>query len=651
MQFPVEKEWKIAEIIPEGVKAALHTYSPIMAQLLYNRGIKDLESADSFLNGKNSFHDPFLLKDMQKAIDLILLSIEEGEKIAVFGDYDVDGITATVLLTQVLQKMGANAIPYIPDRFTEGYGVNVIALDILQKKGVNLIITVDCGIRSPNELEYAIHKLDMKVIISDHHMPEEFLPIVDAIICQKQAGDEYPEKNLSGAGLAFKIAEALLKTKPFPGVLINDYLELCALGTVADVVPLLGENRSIVRQGLINLKTTRRLGLSSLMGVARINVNTLSTTDISFGIAPRLNAAGRILSNHINSVPTLPVFNEGKLLNPQIERQVMAAVEIIDSAVSASQNRPKKEEAIVNEGDVDGIFVNSNLEALSSSEIVSSSAPKPAQEETQKALMLLMAEDIDTAARLAQELDDLNRQRQNMTREMQSKAEAQVNQDVLLLFMRDEDFNPGLVGLVASKLTEVYYRPTIIGYKGKKNTRASCRSIAEFHITNALDRCKDLLLQHGGHAMAAGFTVENERWDELMQRLMLIADENLDHGRIKPKISVDLDIPLRDLPQNILVELDRLEPLGADNPPALFVSRNVQVIERRTVGQAANHLKLKVRDGRVYYDGIAFNQGGWAQKLLEGIEIDILYQVERNIYQGKISTQLNIKDIKLSKSD
>jgi len=615
MHIPIEKEWKIAPVVPENIKGNLSGYSTVMTQLLYNRGIEDVDSANSYLHGSNSFYDPFLLKDMQKAVDCILHAIDAGEKIAVFGDYDVDGITATALLTQVLEKIGANVIPYIPDRFTEGYGVNVIALSILNSREVNLIITVDCGIRSPNELYYATNELGMKVIVSDHHMPEELLPIVDAIICQKQPGDEYPEKNLSGVGLAFKIANALLLSRPVAGVDISDYLDLAALGTVADVVSLTGENRAIVRRGLTKLRMTRRVGLLALMQVAKININSVTTSDIGFGIAPRLNAAGRILSNHAKSI------SEKTFLKPELANEI----------------------PVIN--NMDDI---SELETLILEEdIPLEENQKPIHEETQKALSILMTNDKYHAGLLAQDLDDLNKRRQKLTQEMQKMAENQINVDDLCLYARDEQFNSGLVGLVAAKLTEFYYRPTIIGFKGKVNTRASCRSIPEIHITEALDLCKDLLLQHGGHAMAAGFTIENEKWDELIQRLMRIFKEKLDQEEIKPKINVDLEIPLQNLPKDILIDLDKMEPLGANNPPAIFVSRKVQIVRSKPVGQDEKHLKLTLKDGLTIYDGIAFNQGYWAKELPN--YIDILYQIERNIFNGNIYTQLNIKDIKTSK--
>ncbi len=619
MQFSIEKKWKVAPLVPDHIKEVFAEFSEVMVQLLYNRGYEDTESAINYLNGSSSLCDPFLLKDMKKTVETILHCIDNQEKIVVFGDYDVDGITATAILTQVLSEMGADVTPYIPDRFIDGYGVNINALDNLYAKSTNLIITVDCGIRSPNELYYAKKNLGMKVVVSDHHMPEDQLPEVDAIICQKQPGDLYPEKNLSGAGLAYKIAEALLLTRPFPNIDIRDWLDLAALGTVADVVPLTGENRSIVRQGVNRMRMCKRVGLISLMQVAGIKISNVTAMDISFGIAPRLNAAGRILSNHEPGENTTPVMNSE---NPN---DIPFDIPLSEDSNQILTDSDSQLDPVVAQ-----IFIEKH-------------------KETQKALNILITSDKQVAGLLAQELDDLNRRRQKLTHEMQKLAETQINPEDLLLHARHEEFNSGLVGLVAAKLTEFYYRPTIIGYKGKINTRASCRSIPEFHITNALDHCNDLLLQHGGHAMAAGFTVENDKWDELIDRLTSIAKQELDLENINPYLNADIEIPINKIPKNILIDLDRMEPIGAENPPALFISRKLHVFRAKAVGADEKHLKLTLKDSLTSneaYDGIAFNQGYWLKNLPN--KIDIIYQYERNFFNGNIYSQLNIKDIKAS---
>jgi len=579
IQTHIEKRWKVSPQIPLQIADEFQMYSDVMAQILYNRQIKDAQSAEVFLNGNGPFYNPYLLRNMDKAVSLILFAVDNDEPIAVYGDYDVDGISATALMSEVLQRIGAQVTPYIPDRFTEGYGINTIALDKLHNAGIKLLVTVDCGIRSINELNYAVRNLGMKVIISDHHGPAEILPDVEAIICQKQVGDTYPEKNLSGVGIAYKIAQAIIQVRPEAGVDVREWLDLAALGTVADVVPLVGENRSIVKAGLAQMHFGKRTGLSALIGVSRLQANMISATDISFGIAPRLNAVGRI-------------------------------------------------ESIVSEGDdISGIDSEFSLPVAA-----------------HKALAILMTTDVTLAGLLAQELDDINRKRQQLTREMQSQAEQLINCEDLVLFAADKNFSSGLVGLVAAKLTESFYRPTIIGYIGEHHTRASCRSIKEFHITQALDRCSDLLLQHGGHAMAAGFTVANDNMHLLIDRLQAIAHETLDQDAIKPSLVADIDIPLSQIPKDIIKDLDRLDPIGAGNPPATFISRNVQVLSSKAVGKDKNHLKLTVRDNQSVYDAIAFRLGYWDGVLPE--RIDLFYQIEKNYFNGKVTTQLNIKDIK-----
>lgn len=559
----MNKIWKTKPAIPEAIRELLAGYSPMMQQLMYNRGVQNIEEAENLLQAKIN-HDPFLFSDMDKVVALILETIDGGKRIAIYGDYDVDGITATVLLTQVLEKYGADVIAFIPDRVKDGYGVNTNAIERLAEQGVDLMITVDCGIRSPEELAFA-KNLGMKVVVTDHHGIGETLPEVDGIICQHNEGN-YPDKNLAGVGLAYKVAQALFSRRPLSGFTAEQWLDLVALGTVADVVPLIGENRHLVKQGLNTIHLGQRLGLKSLINVAGLTLSRVTATNISFNIAPRLNAAGRIKS-------------------PQL------------------------------------------------------------------AVDLLMTDDVYRAGELAQELDNLNRKRQEETKAIQEsvieKLDLENNGNQKIFFAVDEQDvpQPGLVGLVAAKLTENHYRPSVILSKDEDKARASCRSIPEFHITNALDECEDLLVQHGGHAMAAGFTVVNENIGALAERLAQIAERELADVPLTPMIEADMEIGLDSLPKNVLVELDMLEPLGAENPQPLFISRNVEVMFNKAVGRDRSHLKLKLREKKVVYDGIAFNQ----KDLIDaGVpkHIDILTTIEHNYFNGQDITQLNIIDIK-----
>jgi single-stranded-DNA-specific exonuclease len=297
MNHNSSKRWDIAPKIPAEIDEEFHLYSPVMRQLLYNRGITQDIDAYNFLSTEGPMFDPFSMTGMEAAVKRLLQAIDLGEKIVVYGDYDVDGVTATVLMVQALRALGAKAEEYIPNRFEEGYGVNNEALDGLAAEGAKLILTVDCGIRSPDEVLHAI-SLGMDLIISDHHEPMgDQLPAACAVICPKQAGDGYMDKNLAGVGLAFKIAEALLKMRPMAGVNANDWLDLVAVGTVADIVPLYRENRAMVKAGLKLVNHHRRQGLTSLVGAAGLDSSRrISARDIGFMIGPRLNAAGRMES-------------------------------------------------------------------------------------------------------------------------------------------------------------------------------------------------------------------------------------------------------------------------------------------------------------------------------------------------------------------
>jgi len=557
MQISLEKEWIVAPKVPDSIKLELAEYSDIMQQLLFNRGITNSTSAARFFDKENSSYDPFLMKDMDIAVSRILHAIDDQEIIAIFGDYDADGITSTALLTEVLDHLGAKVIPYVPER-EEGDGVNTKAIEYLHEMGISLIITVDCGIRSPEELRYA-QELGMQVIVTDHHVPAEVIPDVHSVVCPMVDGDEYPDKNLSGVGIAYKLAQALFQKSRGSREFADYWLDLAAIGTVADVVPLLGENRFIVSKGINAIRFSKRIGLKSLISVAGFDQLKINTFDIGFGIAPRLNAAGRLDS-------------------------------------------PKK------------------------------------------ALKLLMTSNQQEAGLLSQELDDINRKRQKETNLMQEFAQSTIDEKKMIIVAMHEEFNSGLVGLVSARLTEFFYRPSIVGYVGKEFTRASCRSIPEFHITHALDRCEHLLVRHGGHAMAAGFTVTNENLEQLIQELELIAENDLDPKSLRPKINIDLEIPLHKIPANILSDLDKLEPLGSENSEAIFVSRGVTVKQSRTVGKDENHLKMRVMDKQVEYDAIAFNLGYWAKEKID--KIDVVYSIERNHYNGNIYKQLRVKDLK-----
>jgi len=562
MQIPAYRRWQIAPALPAEANIALVEYPYPIRQILYNRGCLDADSAERYLRAQPEMYDPFQMIGMEDAVARILSAISMGEEIVVYGDYDVDGVTATALLVQVLQQMGGKARAYIPNRFDEGYGLNNEALDVLAQEQVRLVITVDCGIRSPVEAEHA-RSCGMDMIITDHHHPKDEIPNAWAVICPRQEGDPYPDKNLAGVGLAFKLAQALLLRHPVEGVSAEDWLDLVALGTVADLVPLVDENRGLVRAGLRILRMGRRQGVLSLAQAAGLNPERLTAGDISFGLAPRLNAAGRL-----------------------------------ESALAA--------------------------------------------------FAMLMSTDPMEAGPLAQKLDDQNRQRQKITQEIQQAAELMAAEEVSphLIFAVHPEFNSGVVGLAASRLVEAYYRPAIVGQIGEETTRASCRSIPIFHITKALDECADLLVRHGGHAMAAGFTVSNHQLEELRVRLQAIAERELADQELVPSLRADIELPLSEIRPSLLPYLDQLQPTGTNNPEAVFVARNLWVTNSRTVGAEKKHLKLTVTDGSITYDAIAFRQGHWQDQMPESV--DLMFTFEKNNFQGREYLQLNVKDIQPS---
>jgi single-stranded-DNA-specific exonuclease len=567
------KKWQIAPVLTPEAEKSLSNFQQPLRQILFNRGYSTQTSALNYLSAAQPPHtEPLNLHGMGEAVSRLTSAISNGEKIAIYGDYDADGVTATALMVQVLSTLGAQVEGYIPNRFDEGYGLNNDALDNLYQSGVDLVVTVDCGVRSLEEANHA-RELGLDLIITDHHHPGDELPQAVSVIDPKQPDDLYPDKNLAGVGLAFKLAVALIDEVRKNGLGRvdsfdeTDILDLVALGTVADLAPLIQENRSLVRIGLNAMRQPRRQGLQALIGVCGLVPRRMRASDIGFVLGPRLNAAGRL-----------------------------------DSALAAYD--------------------------------------------------LLTTQSVNEAGYLAQQLDNQNRERQKITRDIQEKAEQIAladDPDALLLFAADPEFNPGVVGLAASRLNEQYYRPAIVAYKGEFSTRGSCRSIPEFHITDALDKCKDLLVRHGGHAAAAGFTVRNENLPELITRLRKIATDQLSGIDLKPVLHADLEIQLSDLVPEILEQLDLLQPTGYGNPQANFVSRELKVIDHRVVGRDGTHLKLTVSDGWITYDAIAFGQGYWHSDM--PLFVDLMYIFEKNEFNGMENLQLRVKDIKPSKSD
>ena len=575
-----EYRWLVAPEVPSD--SSLHTIDdavhPVLRQILYNRGLTQPGQIQSFLeNHYLQSRDPFGLADMEPAAERIIRALRDGEMIAIYGDFDADGVTATVLLTEALRGMVADRrliVPYIPDRFKEGYGLNLDALAKLHAKGAGLVISVDCGIRSPIEAAYA-RSVGLDMIITDHHGLGQELPPAIAVINPNRTDSTYPERMLAGVGIAFKLAQAVRQLGP--DLITTDesnLLDLVALGTVADLAPLLGENRKLVAEGLDVLREARRPGIAALLNVSGLTANQLTAESIGFSLGPRINAAGRLAHAH-------------------------------------------------------------------------------------EAAKLLIATNSTTAREQAQLLDGLNRQRQSLTRQLGAMAEQMVDPEAAIIIAGNREFKSGIVGLVAGRLAEKYYRPAIIMEEGEEESRGSCRSIPEFNITRALDEVADLLVRHGGHAQAAGFTIRNEHVPEFTDRMTRLADEWLDGHDLRPSLAIDAALPLGDIDWALQGTIAQLEPTGFQNPQPLLLSRAVEVVSHRPVGTDGSHLQLHVVDSRrngsngnggaarrpaQAYPAIAFRQGEWAGHLPR--YADIIYKLGVNHWQGNTSLQLVIEDIR-----
>ena len=568
------KRWVLRPPVEQSIIRQYRDVHPIIAQILYHRGVRTAAEAHHFLYDKELVLNPFAMKDMQKAVDRIRHAIKHDELIYVYGDFDADGVTSTTLMMELLNKLRANARAYIPHRVDEGYGLNTPALQDIASKGATLVITVDCGIRSVQEIDEA-QAQGLDVIITDHHSVGPEIPDACAVINPQQA-DCNGDPTLAGVGVALMLARGLLldawkrngRQKAHLDVysgIIADLMDLVAIGTVADVMPLNSPtNRALVRQGLDVINRARRPGVRALMDVAGVKAGQATAMSIGFGFGPRINAAGRLAS-----------------------------------AITAYH--------------------------------------------------LLAAEDDVSARKYADKLQKLNQKRQQLTREAEARVhhhlEADQVNDADLIFAVDEEVVPGIVGLVAGRLTEAYYRPAVVVEMGADACHASCRSIPQFHITQALDECADLLVRHGGHAMAAGLTVLPENLHALQSYLQSKARAVLDGQDLTPTLDIDMELSFRHVDMALAQELSVLEPTGHENQPPLFLTRNMQIIDARGVGKNDAHLKLKLSaDGQPPVDAIGFRLGAWLQDMPDCI--DVAYHLEVNEWQGRRNPQLNIRDIR-----
>ena len=556
------KQWKIAHPSPEGRAQLERAGIPsLLACVLSARGVTEPEQAWKLLTpGEEPLLDPMLLKDMDRAVLRVTRALKRGETIAVYGDYDVDGITATCLLTDCLTRLGGRVRSYIPDRLEEGYGLNQEAVLHLARQGVTLIITVDCGITAAREVEFA-RELGIDVVITDHHECKQAIPEAAAVVDPHRPDCPYPFKGLAGVGVALKLAMAAAGPDR-AGLVFREYADLAAVGTVADVMPMTGENRTIVQTGLAALAHPRRVGLAQLMEEAGLGDKPVTSVSIGYTLAPRINAAGRM-------------------------------------------------------GQAD------------------------------LAAELLLTRDPGRAAALAQELCALNRERQTIEceifQECVQRLERRPQSGVILL--ADEHWHQGVVGIVASRLTEKYSCPVFMVCLDQGMGKGSCRSWGGVNLFHLLTQCQDLLEGFGGHAMAAGFTVREENIPALDRRLrQLVLEEQA--GEELPSL---LDIDAAVLPQELTVEaveaLDALEPCGAGNPRPVLALTGAHVISAAQVGRG-RHLKLRLEGRGVPLDAIFFSVDGSELGLTPGCRVDVAFYPQINDFRGVRSVQLQVVDLR-----
>ena len=558
------QKWNLRGVCREGYRALEAAgLEPLCAAVLSARGVVTPQEAGAFLaDGAECFHDPFQMKDMDRAAARIQKALDEGEHLAIYGDYDVDGITSTALLTSFLRARGAKVTPYIPDRIEEGYGLNVPAVERLAAEGVSLIITVDCGITAVAEVEYA-RSLGVDVVVTDHHQCKEVIPAAVAVVDPCRPDCTYPFSELAGVGVALKLALALTPLSHREAVL-EEYLDLAAVGTVADVMTLLDENRALVRRGLALLPDTKRPGLAALLRETGAAGKSITAATIGYTIAPRINAAGRM-------------------------------------------------------------------------------------EQAEVALELLLTQSPARADQLAAALCSLNRERQAIEQAIYDQCVVLLERDPALntaaLVLAGEGWHQGVVGIVASRLTEKYSRPAFMICLDEGRGKGSCRSFGGFNLFAALEVCAPLLEGYGGHELAAGFTILEENVPAFRARMNDLVSSYAGGEPMESTLEVDFALDNADL---LTVEgvdaLSRLEPFGSGNPkPVMALTGTVAACS--DVG-GGRHLKLRLRCGRRMLDGIFFSATVAGAEIEPGDRVDVAFTPQINEFRGNRSVQLHVCDLR-----
>ena len=559
----MNKKWQIYETAKEKVEQVKNQYqlSDLLATILVNRNLTKEEEIRLFLEPtRKDFYDPFLITDMEIAIDRIIEAIEKKQKVMIYGDYDVDGITSITVLKSFLKDLGLETNFYIPNRLEEGYGLNKKAIDKIKQNGCDLMITVDCGISAIEEIDYA-NSLGIETIVTDHHEPGSVLPKALAVIDNKRKDSTYPFRELAGVGVVFKVIQALGKKLGLEEESYLKYLDIVCVGTISDIVPLVNENRVITKLGLKLVKQTKNLGLRSIIqssGYHKIDSNT-----ISFGIAPRINACGRM----------------GK---------------------------------------------------------------------AEEALELLLSNNVYQVNELTKRLNGHNQKRQEIEKEIYENVLEKIEKDHLderqTIVVGGEHWHHGVIGIVSSKITELYFKPSILlSFEEEGIGQGSGRSIPGFDLHDALNQCLDSIEKFGGHSMAVGITVRKEKMKQFQEELEKVAKDN--HiDEIMPILQIDAKINLSEINTKMIEDLKQLEPFGEGNKMPIFAIKNAKIDSIRALSEG-KHLKLTLKENHHIINAIGFNLGQLAEEYRIGDKIDVAGVLEINTFNGVNNLQINIKDI------
>lgn len=563
-QKPTEEENRISKELAD--KLAI---SPVICQLLVKRGITTEEEANKFFKPNlNDLHDPFLMPDMDKAVKRLNRALGEREKILVYGDYDVDGTTAVSLVYKFLRPYTSLLDYYIPDRYDEGYGISYKGIDYAADTDVKLIISLDCGIKAIEKIEYA-KKKGIDFIICDHHMPDDTLPDAVAVLDAKRVDSNYPYEHLSGCGVGFKFMQAFAKSNNFPFADLEKLLDLCAVSIASDIVPITGENRIMAYYGLKQINSNPSLGLKGIIDVCGLTGKEITMSDIVFKIGPRINASGRMMN--------------GK-----------------------------------------------------------------------EAVDLLLAKDSESAREKSENINQYNDERRELDKKITDEANAIIDDfqdmaDRKAIVVFNPAWHKGVIGIVASRLTEKYYRPAVVLTKSSELITGSARSVAGFDIYKAIESCRDLLENFGGHTYAAGLSLKEENLEAFTNRFLQLAADEIVPEQMVPQLDVDAILDFKDINAKFMHDLKKMSPFGPDNQKPVFCSRRVKDYgTSKLVGKDLEHIKLELIDANSNspIHGIAFGMHKHSKHIKGMKPFNICYTVEENTYNGNTSLQLMIKDIK-----